>query len=313
MNKLKLSILILMLSGSALHAQVAPLCGATLFPYTDSFSAASQLSSCWTTVPGPSGFSASTPALQSSGQAVTATQTGYSVEMFTGLPTAPASQSIQASVTWSGATYPALTLDQQPNGDAIAFIPSLNGIINMVANSGNYPGGWLCQGNSARSGDTFLFTKTGTLYTASDVTTGAVICSVNVALYQGAPGFQIDNRTGTSSIGAVTVTSINPVAVVPSNPVAGAPSIPVAAGTAYTLTLSNFAIAPGLPQNALMLALVNAPPTQANQSWVGTQFDLSIDGVTLKCTYGQTFTGQAFTMNCTVPANSSSTGATAGQ
>ena len=51
------------------------------------------------------------------------------------------------------------------------------------------------------------------------------------------------------------VPSLTPPAVVPVTP-----------GTSYTLTFSNFAIAPGTPQNALMLALVNAPPNAANQT-----------------------------------------------
>jgi len=84
-------------------------------------------------------------------------------------------------------------------------------------------------------------------------------------------------------------------------------SVPVTPGTSYTLTFSNFAISPTVGPNALMLALVNAPATNANQAWEGTQMNLTIDGVTLVCTYGQVYTDGVFTLTCTVPATASTT------
>lgn len=78
-------------------------------------------------------------------------------------------------------------------------------------------------------------------------------------------------------------------------------SVPVVPGTSYSLTFSNFSVAPGNAQNALMLAFVNAPPSASTSSWVGTQMNLTIDGVTFTCTYGQTYTEGVFTLNCTVP------------
>ena len=93
---------------------------------------------------------------------------------------------------------------------------------------------------------------------------------------------------------ATTVSQIIPSMAPPT-------SVPVTPGTSYTLTFSNFAIAPGTPQNAMMMALVNAPPDSANQTWEGTQMNLTIDGVTRVCTYGQTYTNAVFSMTCTVP------------
>lgn len=93
---------------------------------------------------------------------------------------------------------------------------------------------------------------------------------------------------------ATTVSQIVPSVTPPA-------AVPVTPGTSYTLTFSNFAIAPGASQNALMLALVNSPPNSANQTWEGTQMNLTIDGVTLVCTYGQTYTNAVFSMTCTVP------------
>jgi hypothetical protein len=79
-------------------------------------------------------------------------------------------------------------------------------------------------------------------------------------------------------------------------------SVPMTPGTTYTLTFSNIVITPGTPQNAPMLALVDAPPTFAYHTWEGTQMNLTIDGATLVCTPSQTNTDETVTMNCAVPA-----------
>jgi len=98
---------------------------------------------------------------------------------------------------------------------------------------------------------------------------------------------------------ATTISQIVPPVVPPT-------SVPVPPGTTYTITLSNFATSPTAGQNALMLALVNAPTTLANQSWQGTQMNLTIDGVTMVCTYGQTYTSGVFSLSCTVPTTPTS-------
>ena len=59
-----------------------------------------------------------------------------------------------------------------------------------------------------------------------------------------------------------------------------------------------------------MFAFVNAPANMANNTWEGTQMNLTFDGVTMVCTYGQTYTNEVFTLNCTVPATTPSSGAT---
>jgi hypothetical protein len=106
--------------------------------------------------------------------------------------------------------------------------------------------------------------------------------------------------TAPQSISVTNLTASTTVAqIVP--PLVPPMSVPVAPGTAYTLTFSNFTVAPGTPQNALMLAFVNAPQTSANQTWEGTQMNLTIDGVTMVCTFGQNYTSGVFSLNCTVP------------
>jgi len=103
----------------------------------------------------------------------------------------------------------------------------------------------------------------------------------------------------TNLAAATTVSQIVPgSAVVPT-------SVPVLPGTAYTVTFSNFMIAPTVQQNAEMMSFVNAPETHANQAWQGTQMNLTIDGVTLVCTLGPSNTAQAFSLNCTVPGANS--------
>ena len=78
-------------------------------------------------------------------------------------------------------------------------------------------------------------------------------------------------------------------------------AVPMLPGTSYTLTFSNFAIAPGAGTNAVSVAFVNAPPTLANRAWEGTQVNMTIDGVTFVCTSGTSATDQSVTLNCTVP------------
>jgi hypothetical protein len=96
---------------------------------------------------------------------------------------------------------------------------------------------------------------------------------------------------------ATTVSQMVPALTPPT-------SVPVLPGTAYTVTFSNFLIPPTAPQNAQMVAFVNAPETHANQAWEGTQMNLTIDGVTMVCTLGPGNTAQTFSLNCTVPAAS---------
>jgi hypothetical protein len=87
-------------------------------------------------------------------------------------------------------------------------------------------------------------------------------------------------------------------------------AVPLPAGTAYTLTFSNFSTPASAGPNALMFAFVNAPANMANNTWEGTQMNLAFDGVTMVCTYGQTYTNEVFTLNCAVPATTPSSGTT---
>ena len=52
-----------------------------------------------------------------------------------------------------------------------------------------------------------------------------------------------------------------------------------------------------------MFAFVNQPANNANNIWEGTQMNLSIDGVNLVCSYGQTYTDGVFTLSCTRARN----------
>jgi hypothetical protein len=122
-------------------------------------------------------------------------------------------------------------------------------------------------------------------------------------------------ETTASQSVTVTNTSVSPVTtvamVVP--PLAPPAAVPFTPGTAYTLTFSNFSTPPAAGANALMLALVNAPSSMANHTWEGTQMNLTLDGVTLTCTYGQTYTDEVFTMSCSVPGTAGSSTGTSGQ
>jgi len=99
-----------------------------------------------------------------------------------------------------------------------------------------------------------------------------------------------NSSSGTPTTVAMVVPSIVPATVVSATP-----------GSNHTLTFTNFTVAPGSSQNALMFAFVNQPANNANNIWEGTQMNLNIDGVVLTCSYGQTYTSGVFTLSCTVP------------
>ena len=109
---------------------------------------------------------------------------------------------------------------------------------------------------------------------------------------------QVVTVNGLSATPTAVIVPALDAAVVPVVPVVPVdPVVPVA----HTVTFSNFAIPAGTQQNALMFAFVNQPPTQASRTWEGTQMNLTIDGVTMVCTYGQTYTDGVFSLSCTVP------------
>jgi len=105
--------------------------------------------------------------------------------------------------------------------------------------------------------------------------------------------------TNVSVSPATTISQIVPSLTPPT-------TVPVLPGTSYTLTFSNFSTPPATAPNALMFAFVNAPANLANRTWEGTQMNLTIDGVTLVCAYGQNYTDQVFSLNCTVPGSATS-------
>jgi hypothetical protein len=105
---------------------------------------------------------------------------------------------------------------------------------------------------------------------------------------------------------ATTYAQVVPPLVAPT-------AVPLQPGTAYTLTFSNFSTPATAGPNALMFAFVNAPANLANNTWEGTQMNLTFDGVTLTCSYGQTYTTGVFTLTCTVPTSTAATATTSGQ
>jgi hypothetical protein len=130
--------------------------------------------------------------------------------------------------------------------------------------------------------------------------------------YGTAKELDVLQTTASQSI-SVTNATVSPVStiaqIVPS--LTPPTTVPVLPGTSYNITFSNFSTPSVTPSNALMFAFVNAPTNLANRTWEGTQMNLTIDGVTLVCSYGQNYTDQVFSLNCTVPGSTkSSTGST---
>jgi hypothetical protein len=251
MRRIALAVLAALLAVPLLAVgQTAP---ATSMPYTDNFSATGALNSSWAPVLGLW----SGPMVEFGGYALSRQGT-IGVESFV-LPLAPTPQGIQAKILWVGLgpgvqVFPSITLDQDPSGGAIALEPSANGIYSVGAKSGPYPGVQLCAGTSpVTTDDTFSLTKAaaasgGFTYTATDVTTGQAICSVDSFLHQGVPGIEVDNRyVGTESdIGPVTITG-QLATVTP--PVVSPPSIlitvPVAPDPDYTVVFSGVSFIAG--------------------------------------------------------------------
>jgi hypothetical protein len=295
MRRIPLAFLVLM--AAPLLGQTSP---ATAVTYADSLGGSGALNNSWAAVAGPAG---SVAAMQASGLAVSAPG-AYGVESFT-LPLLAAPQSIQAQVTWASGDYPALTLDQDVSGGSIALEPSVDSIYSLVANSGVSPGQQLCVGTSpVNSGDTFLLTKVpaavGYTYTATDVTTGQVICSTTNALHQGVPGFQVDNRAALapssqgSSVGPVTIAG-------QAAPPAAAPLLP--GQYAVTLSVSQTQVAAAdMGWFGVGIGLYDFPQSGANRGYIGSIVNLTIGGATLVCTYsdGAQVNG-VFAMNCAVP------------
>jgi hypothetical protein len=113
-----------------------------------------------------------------------------------------------------------------------------------------------------------------------------------------------------------TVTVVNTLnwnSVAQVVPALTAPALsPVSPGGTYTLTFSNFSTPASAGQNALMFAFVNAPANLANITWEGTQMNVTINGVTMVCTYGQTYTTGVFSLACNAAAPTG-TATTSGQ
>jgi hypothetical protein len=106
----------------------------------------------------------------------------------------------------------------------------------------------------------------------------------------------------TLSISDLTLTPPAPVSfIVPA--LTPPTTLPVLPGSLHTVTFTNFVNADVYPSTAtLMFAFVNGAANLADETWEGTSMNLTIDGVVLTCTYGQTYTDQVFSLSCTVPA-----------
>jgi len=133
----------------------------------------------------------------------------------------------------------------------------------------------------------------GNSFPFSDPCNGTVK-ELDVLETSSAQTISVTNSAATPATVAMVVPSLTPATVVDATP-----------GSNHTLTFTNFTVAPGSTQNALMFAFVNQPANNANNTWEGTQMNLSIDGVTLVCSYGQTYTSGVFTLSCTVPSSTS--------
>jgi hypothetical protein len=103
------------------------------------------------------------------------------------------------------------------------------------------------------------------------------------------------------AIGASGVASVYGVVYVPS--LTPPTTIPVPPGQVYAVTLSNIHVVPTneLSPTTDWLGLYDLPASGANVGFEGNQFNLTIDGVTLVCSYSGGVNG-TFSLSCAVPA-----------
>jgi hypothetical protein len=107
--------------------------------------------------------------------------------------------------------------------------------------------------------------------------------------------------TQTITVSDLTLTPLAPSSrIVPG--LKPATTVATQPGSTHVVTFSNFSNTSVYPPSSqLMLSLTNAPANLAYRTWEGTNMEVDIDGVALSCTYGQTYTDSAYTLNCTVP------------
>ena len=115
---------------------------------------------------------------------------------------------------------------------------------------------------------------------------------------------QVVTVTDTSVTPALVTTDTIPGTAAPAPPVTVAPaSIPVPAGQVYIVTLSNISIVPG-SVDAMVFSPTSGmvPLGQLIGTLLsGIQMNLTIDGVTMLCSFGQTFTNGTSNLICAIP------------
>jgi hypothetical protein len=110
-------------------------------------------------------------------------------------------------------------------------------------------------------------------------------------------------QTVTSTDTSVTPALVTTINIPATGVVATGPSIPVPPGQVYIVTLSNINIVPGsvdamvFSPTSGMVPLAQLVGTLLS----GIQMNLTLDGVTLQCSFGQTFTSGTSSLICAVP------------
>jgi hypothetical protein len=115
-----------------------------------------------------------------------------------------------------------------------------------------------------------------------------------------APGV-VKSLVAQQQAAAYTVTlSDGTVIPVPALPQPAPTSLATSPGQTYAVTLTPVAAPP--PPDPPKLGLTDLPGSGANVAYESTQFNLTIGGVTLTCTYASR-SGNVYTLNCVVPGN----------
>jgi hypothetical protein len=110
-----------------------------------------------------------------------------------------------------------------------------------------------------------------------------------------------------SSVTPAVVTTVTVPGTAPVAPPPSIASIPVPPGQVYIVSLSNISIVPG-SVDALVFNPTSGmvPLSQLIGTLLsGIQLSMTIDGITLNCSFGETFTSGASSLICVVPATPS--------
>jgi hypothetical protein len=172
------------------HRKIFPSSGCGSLPVTDNFSGSGALSTCWTQSSDTVDF---VPLVRSSGVVVPNTTGAQGQATFTGVVFG-ATQYAQAVIVWVDKS--GICVSMSVAGTGACYIPHDNVVASFT--NGSYVGNMLSGCSSLTSGHTAKLAIASGIYTVTDVTTSAVLCSGTGSVFTGTPGIVVDHRVNST-------------------------------------------------------------------------------------------------------------------